>query len=204
MFNIFKNKKKKLQSATSDSNNVNFATPSLVIHYWKNYNKYYDPFDEEIYNKKSNADSGRLEFAIFFGSEYILLGNIEVHAERSLFYITGVNTHEYCRKKGVTNLLFSWVILKLMLVNENNDFDISIKIGVNVQNIRSETGRFIYDRVFNTNNNVYISSEIASRRFLLSNRGEDYDYFKKLYDQVSESIINEYVKIKEDFVKYYN
>lgn len=122
-----------------------------------------------------------------------------MHNERGIFYITGVNTHEYCRKKGVTNLLFSWVILKLMLVNKTNDFEIGIKIGVNVKKIRNETGRFIYDKIFNDNKNVKITNDNANRKFLSVEREEDYNYFKRLYEEVSESIINEYIVIKDSF-----
>ena len=200
MFNIFKKKK----IVPSDSVDTKDGSPNLVINYWKLPRKYFTPFDGVIYNQEPNTDSGRLEFSMLCNNEYIPLGNIEVHNESGIFYITGVNTHEYCREKGVTNLLFSWVILKLMFVNKTNDFEISIKIGINVKNIRNETGRFIYDRIFNENKNVNITYDNANRKFLLVDREVDYNYFKRLYEKVNESIINEYIVIKDNFEKFYS
>ena len=199
MFNIFKKKR----IVTSNSVDTTDKSPNLVINYWKSPGEYFTPFDDEIYNQQPNTDYGRLEFSMLCNHEYIPLGNIEVHNESGIFYITGVNTHEYCREKGVTNLLFSWLILKLMLVNKTNDFEIGIKIGINVKNIRNETGRFIYDKIFNENKNVKIASDNANRKFLLVERDEDYNYFKRLYEKVSESIINEYIVIKDSFEKFY-
>lgn len=199
MFNIFKKKR----IVTSNSVDTTDKSPNLVINYWKSPGEYFTPFDDEIYNQQPNTDYGRLEFSMLCNHEYIPLGNIEVHNESGIFYITGVNTHEYCREKGVTNLLFSWLILKLMLVNKTNDFEIGIKIGINVKNIRNETGRFIYDKIFNENKNVKITSDNANRKFLLVERDEDYNYFKRLYEKVSESIINEYIVIKDSFEKFY-
>lgn len=199
MFNIFKKKKTEI----SNSIDKRDKSPKLMINYWRTPKEYFTPFDDAIYNQEPNTDSGRLEFSIFCNNKYIPLGNIEVHDENGVYYITGVNTHEYCREKGVTNLLFSWVILKLMLVNKTNDFEISIKNGVNVKIIKAQTGRFIYDKIFNESKNVNITYENANRKFLLEDREGDYKYFKSLYEKVNESIIKEYIVIKDNFEKYY-
>lgn len=200
MLSKFKNKCNHIKIGNS---NVKNEYPKLLINFWKSPHEYYDPFEDIVFNRKYISDSVRIVFSLFYNNEYIELGNIQVQEEKyKVYYITAVNTNEYCRRRGVTNLLFSWVVLKLMHENVSNHFTIYIKFGSKVIEIKNSTGRFIYDKVFNNNKNVTTTNLEAKRVFYLEERSEDNKYFRNLYDKYYKNIIKSYNVIKEIYDKY--
>lgn len=155
------------------------------------------------YNMKSIVDCGRIEIEVHKNGEYAAIGNIQVDKINCRFNITGVNTYEEYRENGVTNFLFSLVILKLMREYPNEQFTISIKKGAEVKKIEKETGRFIYDRIFDKNNkNVEINEGGAKRVFPLEERECDYSYFELVYNEYKNKILSlEFNFIKLDKTK---
>lgn len=174
---------------------IKHINDSIIIKLWKSYNEVeFDPFSNRIFNGVY-CDLGRVEFYLNYEGKHIPICNNQIDSKGdNLFHITGVNTYEYCRGNGLTNLLLAWDILYLMNTHKNSDFTIFVIHGAEIKQIYSDTGKFVYYRIFekeNKNvNNDFVNS-CSFREFKKETRNEDYLYFQNLYNEIKEKILAE-------------
>ncbi len=173
---------------------------------------YYKPFDENtVFNNNFIFDDNdliyfnykKIYFCLTRNKKYVDLGCIQCQRNKDNYYhyyITDVNTFDdKFKQKGITNLMFSWVILKLILINKDKYFRIDIDNSTDVKKIWNETGKYIYERIFDKNNkNVNLSGHSHSfREFPLDKRDNDYKEFKELYEKYERKLLNDIEIINE-------
>ena len=201
MFNFFKRDKNKKNS------NNDYDRNDCVLKMWYMVpgNNYHFPFDEDLFYSFTLNFCKKIEFILFFNQKEIPLGNIKVkQIEENEFYITGVNTNEYCQKMGITSLLFSWVILKLIEDCKKSDFLISIDNGIKIINTLEEHNKFIYENIFPKDNPYVTRSKWhAKREFLLTTREFDEKYFNDLYLSIEKKILYNSYEIYQNWEEYY-
>lgn len=196
---LFNAKLKNEYKYIEDNNELSINKPILKLCIWPYMEKYIDPFDKDLFFNSEMDLQKRHEFLLYCNKkDNIRIGNIQAQEGPERYYITGVNVKGYCRKMGVTNLLFSWVILKLMEENKEQDFSIYIKLGEEIQDIKDKKHKFTYYKIFDENRIHYDEKGnlIVDREFRLYRQEEDKVYFHGLYDDAEENIINNLEEIK--------
>lgn len=202
--NLFKTKEENEKKYFQDNNKSETNKPIIKLCIWPDRDIYIDPFDKDLFFDSQIVLQKRHAFLLYYNQDDVIpLANIQTQDGPPRYYLTAVNVEEYCRKIGITNLLYSWVILKLMEDNKEQDFSIYIDLGREIQNIRYEKSKFIYYKVFDENRISYTNSECTvDREFPLECREVDRDYFLKLYKEVEKSVVNNCDIIKQKKTQY--
>lgn len=154
------------------------------------------------FDYKSITSKRRFSICFHKNHKDIKLSNAQVQIENNYYYITGVNTFDFARKNGLTDILFSWIILRLMEEKNGDEFDIYCALGSYIIQILNSNNKFIYYKIFD-NSNPYVKLNFknypkeayAIRKFKKNNRDVDKKYFENLLFTSIKRVLNNEDKI---------